>query len=208
MDEGKSRERVLSDSEVRLFWAAFDNAGYVESAALKVLLLTGQRPGEVARMHRKHIDGDWWTLPGQPIPELNWEGTKNGQTHRVFLPAAAQKIIADMEGQELVFAGARGKPFKLSPSMLDISKKLGVADNVTAHDLRRTHGTLITGLGFGRDAMNRIQNHREGGISSVYDRHQYAAENKKIMEAVAARIMTLVAGGPAANVVNAKFGAR
>ena len=29
--------------------------------------------------------------------------------------------------------------------------------------------------------MNRIQNHREGGIASVYDRHGYADENKRIM---------------------------
>jgi hypothetical protein len=34
------------------------------------------------------------------------------------------------------------------------------------------------------------------GIASVYDRHQYADENKRVMEAVAAKIMTLVAGGP------------
>ena len=53
------------------------------------------------------------------------------------------------------------------------------------------HGTKITGLGFGRDAMNRVQNHREGGIGSVYDRHEYAEENMKVMEAVAARIMAL-----------------
>jgi hypothetical protein len=44
--------------------------------------------------------------------------------------------------------------------------------------------------------MNRIQNHKEGGIASVYDRHQYADENKRVMEAVAAKIMALVAGGP------------
>jgi integrase len=37
-----SRERVLSDAEVPLFWNAFSNAG-----ALKTLLLLGQRPGEV-----------------------------------------------------------------------------------------------------------------------------------------------------------------
>jgi integrase len=60
-----------------------------------------------------------------------------------------------------------------------------VSEKATPHDLRRTHGTTVTGLGFGRDAMNRIQNHREGGIASVYDRHQYAEENKKVMEAVA-----------------------
>jgi hypothetical protein len=72
--------------------------------------------------------------------------------------------------------------------------------------LRRTHGTAITSLGFGRDAMNRIQNHREGGIASVYDRHQYANENKKIMEAVAQRIAFLVDGCVDRVVVQGHFG--
>jgi hypothetical protein len=40
--------------------------------------------------------------------------------------------------------------------------------------------------------MNR--NHKEGGIASVYDRHQYAEETKHIMEAIAVRLMALVEG--------------
>jgi len=87
--------------------------------------------------------------------------------------------------------------------MGDICEKLDV-ERATPHDLRRTHGSTITGLGFGSDAMNRIQNHREGGIASVYDRHGYAEENKKVMDTVAAKIMSLVEGEPAGNVV--KFG--
>ena len=67
-------------------------------------------------------------------------------------------------------------------------------ERATPHDLRRTHGSTITSLGFGRDSMNRIQNHREGGIADVYDRHEYAEENKRVMEAVAARIMALAEG--------------
>ena len=78
--------------------------------------------------------------------------------------------------------------------MRDICAQLGVKDKVTPHDLRRTNGTTITRLGFGRDAMNRVQNHKEGGIASVYDRHEYAEENKRIMEAVAARILALATG--------------
>jgi hypothetical protein len=66
---------------------------------------------------------------------------------------------------------------------------LGIDDKVTPHDLRRA------ALDFGRDAMNRIQNHKEGGIGSVYDRHRYSAENQKIMEEVAADIMALAEGG-------------
>ena len=50
--------------------------------------------------------------------------------------------------------------------------------------------------------MNRIQNHREGGIADVYDRHEYAEENKRVMEAVAARLLALAQGTAAdSNVV-------
>jgi integrase len=78
--------------------------------------------------------------------------------------------------------------------MRTICGELGIAEKVTPHDLRRTHGSTITALGFGRDAMNRVQNHREGGIASVYDRHGYAEETKRVMEAVAAKIMAQAEG--------------
>jgi hypothetical protein len=68
--EEKARERVLSDSELPLFWAAFDGAGLVKSSALKVILLTGQRPGEVAHMRREHLRDGWWELPGEPVAAL------------------------------------------------------------------------------------------------------------------------------------------
>jgi integrase len=196
-----SRERVLSAAELPLFWAAFGNAG-IPGLALQVLLLTGQRPGEIAHLRHEHIEGDWWTLPGLPDPTLRWRGTKNSQTHRVFLPARVQSIIAelggvgDRSGKAHASALPDGTGFvfgtvpALDVAMREICRALNVA-RATPHDLRRTHGTTITGLGFGRPAMNRIQNHAEGGIASVYDRFEYADENKRIMEAVASRILAL-----------------
>jgi len=198
------RERVLSDSEIPKFWAAFDDAGRIKSTALKMILLTGQRPGEVVHMRREHIVDGWWQMPGQPVPELKWPGTKNGQSHRVWLPKPALALLEQLDGEGFVFAVGRGKSVgRISDVMGDICEKLDV-ERATPHDLRRTHGSTITGLGFGSDAMNRIQNHREGGIASVYDRHGYAEENKKVMDTVAAKIMSLVEGEPAGNVV--KFG--
>jgi integrase len=194
----RSRDRILSDSEVPRFWAAFDDAGLVASSALKTILLTGQRPGgEVAHMRREHIVDGWWEMPGDPDPKLGWGGTKNGATHRVWLPAAVQEIIAELGDSEttgFVFTSSRGYPVgRLAAAMRAICKKLAV-ERATPHDLRRTHGSTITALGFGRDAMNRIQNHIEGGIASVYDRHGYADEIKRVMEAVAAKIMALAEG--------------
>jgi integrase len=202
-NDTKKRERILSDSEIPKFWTAFDDAGLVESTALKIILLTGQRPGEVRHMRREHIVDGWWQMPGSPDPALGWPGTKNGEAHRVWLPKPVQTLLAELDGDGFVFAGQRGKAFHngtLPAAMRDICQKLSV-EKATPHDLRRTHGSTITGLGFGRDAMNRVQNHKEGGIASVYDRHGYADENKRIMEAVAAKIMALVEGEPAGNVV-------
>ena len=197
-NETKSRERVLSDSELPRFWSAFDDAGLVVGTALKVVLLTGQRPGEVSHMRREHIVDGWWEMPGEPVPTLGWPGTKNGESHRVWLPKALQAAIVDLTDDGVtsgfVFAGPRGRPVDgLDAAMRAICVKLGV-ERATPNDLRRTHGSTITALGFGRDAMNRVQNHREGGIATVYDRHGYAEETKRVMEAVAAKIMALAEG--------------
>jgi integrase len=201
----KDRERVLAESEVRPFWQALDAVDPVEAAALRVVLLTGQRPGEVAHMRCEHIRDGWWEMPGEPVPTLGWPGTKNGKPHRVWLPQAAQDLIGGGD-TGFVFAGARGSPTSgLDGVMREISRKLG-GEPVRPHDLRRTHGSTITALGFGRDAMNRIQNHKEGGIADVYDRHGYETETKRIMEAVASHITALVEGVKSTNIVRPEFG--
>jgi integrase len=70
----------------------------------------GQRPGEVSHMRFEHIDSGWWEMPGQPVPEPGCPGTKNGQTHRVWLPKPAQTLLAELEsdGEGFVLAGPRG----------------------------------------------------------------------------------------------------
>jgi hypothetical protein len=63
----------------------------------------------------------------------------------------------------------------------------GAASAVCAflrHKLALGSGLRLLGAASPRSntsAMNRIQNHKEGGIGSVYDRHRYSAENQKIM---------------------------
>jgi integrase len=186
-----SRERVLSDAEVKVFWQVFAEAG-IAGTALQILLLTGQRPGEVAHMRWEHVEGGWWTMPGKPDGH-GWPGLKNKQTHRIWLPAPVREILAQLGNEETGFVF--GRPPRLAVAMRGLKMaSTRQFERVTPHDLRRTHGSTITAFGFGRDAMNRIQNHREGGIADVYDRHEYAEENKRIMEAVAAKLMALALG--------------
>jgi integrase len=201
-----SRDRILSDSEVPIFWRAADEHGPVRGMVLKLMLLTGQRGGELSHMRREHVRDGWWEMPGPPVPELKWPGTKNGNSHRVWLPAAARKLLAEfLDGDDdnagFVFGAA---VTKLDVAMSEISKQLD-QPAVVPHDLRRTHGSEVTGRGHGREAMNRIQNHREGGIADVYDRHDYAEKDKLIMEDVAAAFMALIEGRQADNVIAGSF---
>src|SRR5262249_28921216 len=134
-------------------------------------------------------------------------GTKNGASHRVWLAQPVRDIIAGLnygDDSGSVF----GQPLQrlvLSATMRNICKRLAVS-RAAPPDLRRTHGSTITKLGFGREAMNRIQNHKEGGIGDVYDRHEYGAENKRIMDSTATHLLALTRGDTApSNVVRASF---
>ena len=178
----KSRERILSDEEIPVFWAEFDKAGRA-GIALKIGLLLGARPGEIAKMQQQDVGPDhWWVQPG--LPQGDWPGTKNSQTHAVWL-SDKLRIIVDEH--------LSGPRLKVDGVMRKISAKLGV-DRATAHDLRRTFSSTVTKLGYGREAMNRLTNHKEGGIADVYDRAEYGPVNRKIWEAVGDHIMTLVEG--------------
>jgi integrase len=193
-----SRSRILSDSEVQPFWRAFDDAGPIKSTALKILLLVGQRQGEVSHMRREHIRDGWWEMPGAPVPGLGWPGTKNASDHRVYLVEEARELIAALGDGNSGFVF--GKPLRgLEKAMRDICASLDV-ERATPHDLRRTMGSTITALGHGRQAMDRILNHADGGVGSVYDRHAYSTEDRKIMGAVARKLLGLAHGRSADNV--------
>jgi hypothetical protein len=57
-------------------------------------------------------------------------------------------------------------------------------------------------MGFGRDAMDRVANHRTSSVTDVYDRHGYAKEDKRIMSAVARHVLSVVEGTATSNVVS------
>jgi len=177
------RERVLSNNEIRMLWPKLD-------PALRLILLTGQRPGEVAAMERGHVVDGWWQMPGKP--QGDWPGTKNGKDHRVSLSEPALALL------ESHLAGGNKRSSDLLKQLV---AELEI-ERATPHDLRRTCLTTITRLGFGRDAMDRVANHRTSRVTDVYDRHGYAEEDRRIMAAVARHILSVVEGTGTSNVVS------
>ena len=194
--EARSRERVLADGEIKAFWQAFDQAGSV-GTALKLILMSGARPGEIVHMRREHLIDGWWQMPGEPVPALDWPGTKNSLAHRLPLTREVTALLG--EGSSgFVLQGTRGH--HLANEMKVICRALGV-ERATPHDLRRTFATRAAEIGIGEDVIDRILGHKKHGVIKVYNRYSYANEDRAAMETIAAHIVEL-ATGAVAKVVN------
>jgi integrase len=187
----QSRDRVLTDEEIKAFWCGLDSAHMdnVTRQALRFMLVTGQRLGEVCAMRWEQIN-KVWTIPS--------ETAKNGKAHRVPLSGLAQTILDQAKAVTTgayVFPSPRGdrpmSPTALSHALRKNLELLGIAD-AHPHDLRRTAASHMTMLGHNRLVVSKVLNHIEGGITAVYDRHSYDPEKKAALDAWSRKLISLV----------------
>jgi integrase len=190
-----SRDRVLSDSELATVWRA---AGALEapySAFVKLLILTGARRNEVARMRWAELDleGKTWILPAAR--------TKNGREHLVPLSNAAAGLLRGLPrvaGAEYVFTLSGRGPI----TAFDNVKKRLPADMPawTYHDLRRSMASGMARLGVNLPVIERCLNHVSGsfaGVAGVYQRHGFEDEKRAALETWGVHVEAIAAGRPA-----------
>jgi integrase len=200
-----SRDRVLTDDEVRAAWAAFEGAGWPFGRCAQLLLLTGQRLREVADAQWSEIDvaAKTWTIPK--------ERAKNGVAHEVPLSEAALRILdalprieAGRPPTRLIFT-TNGKTAVSGFSRAKVGfDKATQIDHWTLHDLRRTAASGMAGLGIAPHVVEAALNHKSGsikGVAAVYNRYSYGAEKRAALEAWGRYLDALVTGAPASNVV-------
>jgi integrase len=185
----KGRSRVLADDEIKKLWAALDlenkdvDIYRVTKLALKLLLLTGQRPGEVAGMAWSEIEGDFWNIPGNRM--------KNDQANRVPLCAMALEVIEQARAYsadgDFVFRSSH-KPDKamtrhaLTRAIARHWSEMGIEKRFTPHDLRRTLRTKLAELGVSDIVAERVLGHKLQGMMAVYNRHAYDLEKRQALE--------------------------
>jgi integrase len=189
------RERSLSAEEIKNVWGVFDGLGYPWGPLYKMLLVTGQRRGEVAGMRWSEINGEGWKLPG--------ERAKKGKGHLVPLSSLAREILdgAPQIG-ELVFRSNRDAPVQnWSKAAKRLRKLCGPMEPWHLHDLRRSFATHLRSLGVERLVVSKLLNHTEGGTTKIYDRYGADPEKSAAMERWANRLREIISGAPASNVV-------
>ena len=194
------RERSLTAAEIKTAWAAFDRLGYPFGPLFKMLLVTGQRRGEVAGMRWSEIIPEGWRLPA--------ERAKKGKGHLVPLSSLAREVLDGVpQIGELVFRSAHGdQPLQgWSRAAKRLHSLCGPMEEWHLHDLRRTFATQLRSLGVDRLVVSKLLNHAEGGVTKVYDRYTADPEQAAAMERWANRLREIISGAPATNVVQLRI---
>jgi len=187
-----ARDRVLSDAEIKALWHACDGIGGAAGPAVKLMLLTGQRCGEVVGMKRSEISGDVWTLSP--------ERTKNKQRHEVPLSAQALAVIEAIPAVDDDFIFTTSVTHRLgnmSHAKVALDASMKPKTPWVLHDLRRTAASGMAALSIKLPVIEKVLNHKSGsfrGIVGVYQRHEYAAEKRDALQRWANHVEGLVSG--------------
>jgi integrase len=195
-----SRERVLSDDELKAVWDATKGPG-AYNGIVRMLLVTGQRREEVAGMTWDEIAPDLstWTIPAGRA--------KNGVAHIVPLSPQAQAIVKavprvakddadekDADRTDFVFLGRGGAFNGFSKAKTTLDEDSGVT-RWRLHDLRRTLATGLQRLGVRLEVTEAVLNHVSGsraGIVGIYQRHEWAEEKRMALNAWGAHVAVIV----------------
>ena len=200
-----TRDRVLSDAELRLIWEHSGSGEY--GVIVKLLLLTGQRREEIAAMQWDELDlanGLWSMGSGR---------TKNSRKHTIALPPLVSELLQGIEhrGDRALCFGSRKGPFSgWSKAKSGLDEQITAAQRaknpnakpMTAwrlHDLRRTAATRMADLGVQPHVVEAVLNHVSGhkaGIAGVYNHAAYSSEKREALNIWAAHIEKLVAEDP------------
>jgi integrase len=201
--------RTLSDPEIRVLWTALSTTQLTSvdvAEPLKVLLLTGQRPGEVAGAAQSELlDLTSPTLARWDIPANRMKARR---PHVVPLAPMARQSLEDALARRRAEADRSGvfasrflsrdtlARHSLSQALRRIIRELPPsgpdsdavatvqADAPTPHDFRRTVATGLAALGVPREDRKAVLAHLPGDIhGAVYDRYERLKEKRATLEA-------------------------
>jgi integrase len=204
-----SRDRVLTSTELRELWLACDAIGAEPGqntrppwgAFVKLLMLTGARRNEIARLVDAELVDDMISLPGSR--------TKNALPHDLPLPLLALEILAEVQrfpNCKFVFSTNGRTPIsgfsKLKKALDKIIADQRARDGMTEpmplwrlHDIRRSVSTGMNELGVMPHHVEACLNHISGSkaqVAGVYNKAKYNPEKRAALQAWADQVRSIV----------------
>ena len=194
---GKYRiERLLGRGGMGEVWLVQHEILH-DQLALKLILVTAQRPGEVALSPWNEFDLN------RRIGTIPPERAKNGTEHPVPLSDLAIALIRHLRrrfGESPYLIPSRCWRAKddgpttvraLSQGIRDRRKRFGIP-NFTPHDLRRTAASLMTASAIPRLHVEKVLSHTIDDVAEIYDRHDYSDEKRFAITRLGERIQKIL----------------
>jgi integrase len=187
----KSRDRVLSDEEIRRVWRASFGLPGAGGAYIRILLLTGLRRNELARLTWTEIN---WQKGRLVIPASRMKGA-----HEHVLPvggAVLAELAALPRRNEFVFAVDARPLAAFGEFKAKLDRLIGepALDNWRLHDVRRTLRTKLSELRVPPLTAELVLAHKPGGVFSIYDRHDHLGEMRAALEALERHLFEEILG--------------
>ena len=199
----RARQRVLDDDEIALWWRMLDTSGLLPAKrlALKLVLVTAQRPGEV-RKCQKH--GGLQLDSASPTWTLMEHETKSRRRHVVPLSPLAVELWREaiaLSGKSAYVFGDPERPSEpISAVGLPNAQanlfRIHLPDHeaATVHDLRRSAATGMRRLGVAPHVVSQILNHTRSDVTGKhYDFHEGLPERRVALERWAGRLCQIIA---------------
>lgn len=150
--------------------------------ALRLLMLTAVRPGEVrgALWAEMDLDAAMWTIPAERM--------KMRAEHRVPLSSQAVELLQSMQalsgGRELVFPSPFYPSKPLSENTFNSAMaRMGYKNLATAHGFRALFSTVANEAGWRPDVIERQLAHKEPNqVRAAYHRSTYMEERTKLLQ--------------------------
>lgn len=167
-----ARERVLSLKEVRAIFEASLGLGALWGPVVRLLLLTGQRRGEILSLRWEEVDLERTRFTKAA------RTTKNGKSHVTHLSAPAREELEAVAGERegFVFTTTGKTPVSgISNAKKRLDRLLG--DDIEPwrlHDIRTAMATAMAEAGEPETIVDRILNHVASGsapsaVARVYN---------------------------------------
>ena len=183
-DEGHSRDRTLSEAEIR---SVLNSLGQDQFGDIvRLLILTAQRREEIGGLRWNEIDFDRGLIVLPPAR------TKNKRQHEVPICNQAKAILERQPSKgEFVF----GRRFtNWSGHKADLDRRGLNCNGWRLHDLRRTAATMMAELGILPHIIEAILNHVSGqraGVAGIYNRARYEGEMRQALQRWADHIVSI-----------------
>ena len=157
--------------------------------ALQLLSLVFVRPSEIRHLQWDEIEGSTWTIPAHKRKMMLALKKKKARAHVVPLSVQALAVLERVKPltghAKYVFHGIRSEDKPMSENTLNQAlRRLGYTkEEMTSHGFRSSASTLLNGLGFNSDWIERQLAHVEGNaVRRAYNRAEYLQERRQMMQ--------------------------